>query len=95
MSSEESRNRAEAPKNRKRRHGRVRRWMVRPAMWTIALAAVVLWALISFVQSERFGSFVARQIEQGAEAYLEREVSIEGLRVKVLPLGAEHGTRSV
>ncbi|MGB5392016.1 MAG: translocation/assembly module TamB domain-containing protein [Thermoanaerobaculia bacterium] len=63
--------------------------MVRPAMWTVALAAVALWALISLVQGERFGSFVARQVEQAAEAYLEREVAIGALRVKVLPLGAE------
>jgi len=58
-------------------------------MWTVALAAVALWALISLVQGERFGSFVARQVEQAAGAYLEREVAIGALRVKVLPLGAE------
>ena len=58
-------------------------------MWTVALAAVVRWALIWFVQGDRFGSFVARQIEQAAGGYLEREVSIGALRVKVLPLGAE------
>jgi hypothetical protein len=58
-------------------------------MWTAALAAVALWALIWFIQGERFGSFVARRVEQAAEAYLEREVSIGALRVKVLPLGAE------
>ena len=63
--------------------------MVRPAMWTAALTAVALWALIWFVQGERFGSFVARRIEQAAGSYLEREVSIGALRVKVLPLGAE------
>ena len=58
-------------------------------MWTVALAAVALWALISLVQGERFGSFVARQVEEAAGAYLEREVAIGALRVKVLPLGAE------
>jgi len=58
-------------------------------MWTAALAAVALWALISLVQGERFGAFVARRVEQAAEAYLEREVSIGALRVKLLPLGAE------
>ena len=58
-------------------------------MWTVALAAVALWALISLVQGERFGSFVARQVEQAAGAYLERDVAIGALRVKVLPLGAE------
>ena len=92
MSGEQSKNKAEeseAPARRKRRHGRVRRWMVRPAMWTAALAAVALWALIWFVQSERFGAFVARQVEEAAGSYLEREVSIGALRVKVLPLGAE------
>ncbi len=92
MSAEQARNNAEeteAPKGRRRRHGRVRRWMVRPAMWTIALVAVAIWALIWIVQGERFGSFVARQVEDAAESYLEREVSIGALRVKLLPLGAE------
>ena len=92
MSAEQSRNNAEeteAPKGRRRRHGRVRRWMVRPAMWTIALVAVAIWALIWIVQGERFGSFVARKVEAAAAGYLEREVSIGALRVKLLPLGAE------
>ena len=92
MSAEQSKGKVEepeVPRRRRRRHGRFRRWMVRPAMWTVALAAVALWALISFVQGERFGSFVARQVEQAAGNYLEREVSIGALRVKVLPLGAE------
>ena len=92
MSAEQSKNKAEEPEvpgRRRRRHGRFRRWMVRPAFWTAALVAVALWALISVVQSERFGSFVARKVEQAAGNYLEREVTIGGLRVKVLPLGAE------
>jgi len=92
MSAEQSKIEAEkpeAPRPRRKRHSRFRRWLVRPAMWALCLAVVALFALIWFVQGERFGSFVARRVEQAAGGYLEREVSIGSLRVKVLPLGAE------
>ena len=67
----------------------MRRWLVRPAFWALALAALLLFGCYLAINSRQLQDRVARVAEARATDLLGRPVSIGRLRFTLLPLTAE------
>ncbi len=76
-------------RSERRRHGRFRRWVVRPVFWLLAAAAVLALAGVRLLESGFVQERGRRWLETRLESYLDREVRIEGLRLEALPLTLE------
>ncbi|MFQ5350102.1 MAG: hypothetical protein ACE5EG_06650, partial [Thermoanaerobaculia bacterium] len=74
---------------RSRRHGRFRRWLVRPVFWGLALAALLLLGCYLVLDSQQLRDRVARVLEERATAVIDRPVLIGRLRFELLPLTVE------
>ncbi len=73
----------------RRRPGRLRRWLLRPALWALAALALAVFALSLVLRSDWLEERVARRIELELGSRLDREVRFEGLELSFLPLGVE------
>lgn len=73
----------------RKRPGRVRRWVVRPVVWVLAVVLLALAAAALYVRSEQFEARVEALVEEQASRALGREVRLEGLELWLLGLGAE------
>ncbi|TNF72085.1 MAG: hypothetical protein EP299_10280, partial [Acidobacteria bacterium] len=72
-----------------RRHGRFRRWLLRPAMWGIALVAILVFCAGVFLRSEFLSELIRERVVIEAERFLEREVVIDTFDFGLLPLWVE------
>ena len=79
---------ARAPKKRKR-PGRFRRWLLRPAMWGLAALALLLFLLHGALQSDWAGAYFAGLLEESLEDLLERQVWVGSVHLRLFPLGVE------
>ena len=80
--------RAAAKKSRKR-PGRFRRWLLRPVMWAIASLALLLFALHLGLQTRWAGAYFAGLVESSLANFLDRQVWVGSVNLKLLPLGVE------
>lgn len=74
---------------KRRRHGRVRRWVVRPFVWGIVLLAAVLLAGILVLQSHYARRKALDRIVAQMEVFLGRRISIGDIDYTFLPPGLE------
>ena len=83
----------EVPKKAKRsgrkRPGRFRRWLLRPAMWGLAGLAALIFLVHWGLQTDWAGAYFAQLAEDGLEAVLDRDIAIGAVHPKLLPLGVE------
>lgn len=64
---------------------RIRRWVVRPFFWSLAVAAFVLLCLRGFLSSDFARERLAQRLEQQLSQILKREVRIGKLDFELLP----------
>lgn len=88
MESEEQRA-TESSRASSRRPGRWRRWLVRPAAWTLTVLLALLAAVPLLVRTERVREAIRSRLELEASAVLDRPVTIQAVRVRLLPLSLE------
>ncbi len=84
--------RPQPPKKRgkkKRRHGRVRRWVVRPFIWGLVLLAAILVAGLLILQSQYARRKALDRIVAQMETFLGRRISIGSIDYTFFPLGLE------
>lgn len=74
---------------RKRRHGRVRRWVVRPFIWGFVLLAALLVAGLFLLQSQYARRKALDRIVAQMEVFLGRRISIGSIDYTFFPLGLE------
>lgn len=80
---------AKPKRSPKPRRSRWARWVLRPLVWSPALLALIVVAVLFVVQSDRFAGALERFAEERAGAYLGREVEIGSLSIEVVPLSVE------
>ncbi|MGB5889490.1 MAG: translocation/assembly module TamB domain-containing protein, partial [Thermoanaerobaculia bacterium] len=68
-----------------------RRWLLRPAMWGIALVAILVLCAGIFLRSEFLSELIRERLVIEAARFLDREVVIETLEFRLLPLWVEVG----
>ena len=74
----------------KRRPGRFRRWLLRPAIWGVVVALTIILLVVQLALESEYARWYARNlIERGLEGYLHREVEIEAVDFDLLPLSVE------
>ncbi|MDH3746075.1 MAG: hypothetical protein OES47_13335, partial [Acidobacteriota bacterium] len=73
----------------RRRPGRFRRWVLRPAVWALVVLGVVFWMVFLYLGSAGFAERVRRDAERRLEAVLERDVRIDSLNLELMPLIVE------
>jgi len=64
---------------------RIRRWVVRPFFWSLAVAAFVLLCVRAFLSSDFARERLAQRLEQQLSQLLKREVRIGKLDFELLP----------
>lgn len=72
-----------------RRHGRVRRWVVRPFIWGLVLATAALVALLLFIQSPYARRQAAARVVAAVSEKLGRPVRVGELDFTFLPPAVE------
>lgn len=78
------------PRHRKkRRHGRVRRWVVRPFMWGFVLLAAIFLAGLLILQSQYARRKALDRIVAQMETFMGRRISIGSIDYTFFPLGLE------
>lgn len=73
-------------KSTRRRPGRLRRWLLRPIAWLVALVALLILGGWLVVRSPWVRVRLATELEQYLTRRLERQVTIGGLDFELLPL---------
>lgn len=73
----------------RRRHGRVRRWVVRPFIWGLLFLAVVVAAALLLVQSRYVRNQAAARLAAAVSEKLGRQIRIGDLDYNFLPLEVE------
>ncbi len=81
--------RGERRRRPRRRPGRLRRWLLRPAIWALAALALAVLGGWLVLRSDWLEERLARRIELELSARFDREVRFEGLSFTLLPLGVE------
>ncbi|MDA8017025.1 MAG: translocation/assembly module TamB domain-containing protein [Thermoanaerobaculia bacterium] len=74
---------------RRRRPGRLRRWLVRPVLWSLALAAVALFLLQLWTDSPRGREWARGMIESELRARLDHPVSVGRVSFVLMPFRLE------
>ncbi len=74
---------------KRRRHGRVRRWVVRPFVWGLVLLLAVLMAGILVIQSHYARRKALDRIVAQMEVFLGRRITIGDIDYTVFPPGLE------
>ncbi|HKI00885.1 MAG TPA: translocation/assembly module TamB domain-containing protein [Thermoanaerobaculia bacterium] len=80
---------AEPPRPPRRRHGRVRRWVVRPFIWGLALLIAVLGAGLLVIQSQYARKKALDRIVASMETFLGRKIAIGSIDYTFFPIGLE------
>ena len=73
----------------RRRHGRARRWLVRPFFWGLAVLALLFFASVVYLESDHFRTHGRRWAVDWLEQRLQREVSAGEVRLELFPLMVE------
>lgn len=76
-------------RERRRRPGRFRRWVVRPLVWLLVLLLAVVAGALVYLSSEGFERRVEAVLERRASEALGRSVTVEDLELDLLSLSAE------
>lgn len=66
---------------------RVRRWVVRPLVWLLALAALAATGAVFLIESDWGGERARRLVEARLGEYLGRPVAVGRVELDLLPLG--------
>ncbi|MEO1088280.1 MAG: hypothetical protein AAFY88_28960, partial [Acidobacteriota bacterium] len=74
---------------RPRRQGRIRRYVLRPVLWSLALAALLIFLFRLWLDSSPARAWAKAQIETRLSAELGREVSLDDVSFELLPLSVE------
>jgi uncharacterized protein involved in outer membrane biogenesis len=74
---------------RRRRHGRVRRWVVRPFVWGLLLLITLLAAGLYFIQTQYARQKALERIVAQMNRFLGREITIGDVDYTFFPLGVE------
>ena len=74
---------ARGPK--RRRPGRLRRWVLRPAAWSLALVVVLFAAVVLYLESAAFADLARRVAERRLTEALGREVTIGAVALDLVP----------
>ncbi len=88
-----------APETPKRRHGRMRRWVVRPAVWGFLLVACLIAAVWFFLDSSYAHKRAASFVIARAQELLNRKIEVGGVDYNLALLSFElhdvviHGPR--
>jgi len=80
---------AEPPRPRRRRHGRVRRWVVRPFIWGLVLLVAILAAGLLVIQSQYARKKALDRIVAQMETFLGRKIAIGSIDYTFFPIGIE------
>lgn len=77
------------PKRSRPRRSKFARWVVRPLVWSPALLALLVVAVLVLLESDRFAIWATSLAEQQAGKYLNRRVEIGDLSIDLIPLSVE------
>ena len=69
--------------------GRLRRWLLRPLLWGLAVASLALPLAVMVLQSRFVGERLAALVEARLSERLQRSVEIGSLSLRLLPLTVE------
>lgn len=73
----------------RRRPGRLRRWVVRPLLWTLALCCVVLFLAQIWINSDSGREWARRLLESQLQSRLDHPVSVGRVSFELLPFSLE------
>ena len=68
------------------RHGRVRRWVVRPFFWGLAVLALLFFITVLYLESEDFEQRGSQWAVDWLEGRLQRDVSVAEMRLDLVQL---------
>jgi hypothetical protein len=74
---------------KKRKHGRMRRWVVRPFFWAVAGVVVAIFLCLVVAESAFVRERLRRQVVERLESYLGRPVVVEEVGLELWPLSIE------
>ncbi len=80
---------ADLAERERRRPGRFRRWILRPAAWALALLAILIFVAQLLLDTSYARQWASQTLAEKASVMLDREVEVADISLTLLPLAVE------